>query len=328
MDLVKGPHINSLRTKLKEFVEQLVLGQPMWVAGEWTRIHYKSQLTALANTTCSLYSTTQVKPVTTDARGLRLIVNSGECASHDTLMRAMEAWKAEPAQAALIKRLTSASTAGTRRRGMLVYVTTGLCGAAFAHANFLFFDFKRHLQIFYDPHTGMDLPVSFSRAFSEFQMIPGCKPISLDQASPLLFKDSLQEQFQQDFEADDCGVCGILTLLIAMICIRFQYYNPLHICQLLIQAYPQPNAREELIRQLISWYFAFKNAQTAEQIEPHIHKPSTIGCSTFSSSSGKLCSRPSCRGLGVFPVYCWQHRHIVKNTQARGKKCTTRQLPC
>lgn len=323
MDLVKGPQKKQLRTNMRKYLDKLVEDEPLWVAGEWTRSNYRAQLSSLVNTTCSLYTFPHVYKLT-------LILNETACDNHVAMMEAMHAWKQEPRQVSFITNLTRVynDRKTNKRRGLLLYLRTGMCGNDFTHATFIFFDFKRHLQIFFDPQMGLDQPVSFVRGFTELQMIPGCVPIPLDKTVPLLFANSLQEKFQQNLDADDKGVCGMLVLVVTMLCIRFQYYNPLHICQLMIQAYPRANQRTEFTRKLISWYFSFQDAVTIEAIADHIHKPSTIGCSTFSSHSGRLCSRPSCKGEGIFPVYCWQHRHIVKNTRSKSKKCSANQRSC
>lgn len=325
MDLVKGPHEKQLMRNMRKYLDKLVEDEPLWVAGKWTKTNYSEQMSCLVNTTCSLYMFPR-----THVYKLKLTLERSACHNHHKMMKAMHAWKQEPDQVSFITNLTREYNARktSRRRGLLLYLRTGACGDGHGHATFLFFDFKRNLQIFFDPQMGLDWSASFVRGFAELQMIPGCVPIPLDKTIPLLFENSLQEQFQQNLDVDDKGVCGVLVLVVTMLCIRFQYYNPLHISQLMIQAYPRPSQRTELTRKLISWYFSFQHGVTIEAIADHVHKPSTIGCSTFSGYSGRLCSRPSCNGEGIFPVYCWQHRHIVKNTRSKSKKCSADQRSC
>jgi hypothetical protein len=196
------------------------------------------------------------------------------------------------------------------------------------HAVFIIFDLKRKLQLFFDPHHGLDVQGNTGRmvraiAKHKFHADYNTPPIS--QMIWANLNDSLQSKVEVGMDIDDTGLCGILSLLVALICIRFNYYNPKHMADMISGSVSQHG------NQLITWYDHLREAclnNDSAKINRIVFRPSSDGyCSVFNSKTGNCCSRKVCR-VGHCQYHCWQHRHIMMNCNANSKKCNATQKRC
>jgi hypothetical protein len=215
--------------------------------------------------------------------------------------------------------------AGKRAVWILVQITWEF--AEWAHAVLLMFDLRKRLQIVFDPETCITIPAT-SHDLQQYQLHPQYAAVPLEGMLPVLERDCLQERAQQRMHADEWGVCGVMCTLVALCCIRFNYYNPYDMAQLLGSCIPYKSR----CNQLITWYEDLIRIHTTAGILQHIlPAPSSsqvsTTCSAFCTTTNKLCNRKPCR-VGNKSCFCWQHRYLGINTNAPNRRCMTAQVPC
>ena len=156
------------------------------------------------------------------------------------------------------------------------------------------------------------------------QFHPSCVPVSADEWTWPTFAQSIQYHVATK-NAHDGGLCGFLTILVMLICIRFNYYNPKDVADMIT---PYLN-KDKLINKLIYWYGdLIKTFGNQDKFIEKIMPLSTeYVCRVFNPSTRRLCRRNSCAN-GPAKCMCWQHRALVMNNKAKHKRCGTEQVAC
>ena len=193
------------------------------------------------------------------------------------------------------------------------------------HAAFMLFDVKRRRQIYFDPHWGMDMANSVSTQVCQRQFHPQYQPVALADCAWPTQNVSMQHLIQQHLHFDEHGMCGILSTIVIITCIRFNYFNPLHVARMMTQTMAQQGAH--VANQMITWYDELI-PKSGDAYRLHAFPNSTADrCHAFSTGTRRLCSRRSCR-QGPLRCFCWQHRWLGMNRSANGRGCAQPQAQC
>ena len=292
---------------------------PIWVAGPWNRsnINYAAlfrRFTGLVCSTCT-YRNTEV------AHGSLTITFPGAQAT-----QAQFNTVANHAHLDHRTRLCLADAGVTHSVFVWCYIRWE--GRATGHAVFLMFDKKRKLQIVFDPHSGLDgLNGRVVSAMAQREFYQGYTPVPVEQCTWLLHANSIQHLVQNNMHIEEHGICGLMCILVMITCMRFNFYNPKVIADMLV-----PALSIQHCGQLISWYDEIltrvqNNAHVDTIISRLLPDSEELKCLAYSQGSGRLCSRGSC-SAGTTHHFCWQHRYIVLNNKAGNRKCVTQQSAC
>lgn len=315
LDHVVDPNMRaSLKRSLEMFIEyDLCRGMPIWLAEEWNRSSnlYNNKAAQIMKMTCSASQ----GPVEWGGE-LIFTVNAGE-----TFQAQWSEYLSGTFPTILKDRLSNRAH-GVKT--LWVYILLKWQGVRIGHAVIMAFDMKRKLQILYDPHGGYRNIESASYHLCKHQFHPDFTPVPPKLCFPRLQSQSLQSKVETIMDASEHGVCGILSTLVMICCIRFGYNNPLDVANMIIPN--MSNESKQIGNKLISWYSQISTIDNDALFAKLVFPPSEEGrCSVYSSLSNRICSRGSCRNNGNL---CWQHRHIIMNRMAPNKKCATAQSSC
>lgn len=185
------------------------------------------------------------------------------------------------------------------------------------HALLLVFDLRAKTYQLFDPDSSTDSP-NWTAAYAQENPLPPLLPGFTAITQGLEWQHShqrLQRRFEQE-DLDHKGVCGVLTSLVALLCLRFGISNPKAVADLLAATYTTGNTRRFMMMRFIT-FMEDNRGMASATLAPKL-VPDTDGtCSVVSATSLKPCSRKTCMGL----CYCWQHNHILRNPYALSKKC-------
>ena len=200
-------------------------------------------------------------------------------------------------------------------------------GRAAGHAQFIVIDYRRKTQVFFDPH-GLNILQQDLDFFSEYcliePMVPGHRNIPPQQALGI----ALQSHMERDLEQEQCGTCGITSLITILIARRFNYWHFPRLTEAIRDAFPSQIDAAVVIHGLVDLYESRVlrlNIQGAPSLEQQEDLFSTLfppegRCNVYSDSSGKFCSRKACR-QGPSLSLCWQHRHYLQAPYNTSRKC-------
>lgn len=184
------------------------------------------------------------------------------------------------------------------------------------HACLLLFDFKRKHQIFFDPADMISyrgLGCSSTIAFQSHAIIPGFKPVPIEECAGVFDNKAFQNCFENDVHK---GQCGVMTTLIAICCNRFNYYHMKNMADTIIRVYDTPAKRKLLTAKMIGLLCAYSEKKLpAERV-----LPDTVKCKSFCMSTRRFCNQPSCPG----GTYCWVHRQLYVNPFSKRMDCKSR----
>jgi hypothetical protein len=192
------------------------------------------------------------------------------------------------------------------------------------------FDFRQRVQIFFNPDDGLDGPSS-SAAFAALPpLLAGWTVASAAQTCESLWANSLQQWFESAIDTEEHGTCGLMVVLVCWVCVRFQYFNPLKVAQLIKSSFPNVAARSVFLLQFISWYRSVLNDINGNNVQPGKWFPETpnVRCHVILPTTGRLCSRAGCPppNSGV-PCWCAQHRAVIGNLGSDDRRCNAPQQP-
>ena len=192
------------------------------------------------------------------------------------------------------------------------------------HASVIMFDLKRKLQVVFDPDWGVDALNSASSGLCRRQFHPQYRNLAASSCAPALHVNSLQRRAELGIGKEEQGLCGVLTILVMVCCVRHNFYNPKKVADLLIPALSRPG----VANQIISWYDAMTGIVDVAAFRNHILPQSRQNkCNAHSTASRTLCSRRSCRD-GDMRAFCWQHRYSGMNRNSDSKKCSAPHELC
>lgn len=314
-----------------EFLEDLCHGLPVYMAGRWNRseLMYQRIHKRVLSLTCSHYQ--HFHPVF-----VRRHPHHVTAAHIDALVNAI----------VLPINLTHNLTHRLKRISW-VRVNPRWMDASGqdvgGHAIMMMFDAQRMTQVVYDPHWHNNA-WSVAEALCRRQFHPDYTNLPAHLCRPLANEQSLQDELQAVMHSDERGMCGILTILVQVVCARFNYYNPMHVSRILKRYMAGHGGagitpaervrRNQLANQLISWYMRliqYRNDTT--RFQTLIFRNASNGlCRVFSPSTRRLCRRRVCgqaHGAGINDrCMCWQHRGLIRNRDGPNRRCTTPQAPC
>lgn len=191
------------------------------------------------------------------------------------------------------------------------------------HASLLLFDLRNRFQIFFDPADDRDVRahdgLCYTKAFLQ-QFVQGFSPVPLSEATFPNEPARLQTFMEKDVKNDLDGQCGVLCLLVLVCCLRFGYFHPRNMANIIKDALDTPNKRIDAARGFVSWYTALQAAPDndigalAQVFAP---AQATGGCEAYTQAH-RLCTRAACKQGLMRHQMCWQHRHIVVNPFAAG----------
>jgi hypothetical protein len=123
-------------------------------------------------------------------------------------------------------------------------------------------------------------------------------------------------------EDEQVGVCGLITILIVMLCRRFNYWHFPTVCMAFMDAYPNTMSAALMMQALVHLYeskLMDLGGRTNHELSLNAKKelfktlfPAGYYCGVYSESSGKLCKRTACT-QGPVHAHCWQHRNIMQS---------------
>lgn len=294
------------------YVASMTKDAPLWIAGDWGKELY-TYVDVFSNVLYSACSTCQqsshgakynyflvrvprdYRKIGRRIRELKLPYKSQRCLSAPNPPRSIWVWVQ-----------LEWKNAGAAERS--------------AHALLILFDTKYKTQIVFDPDTSSDdlsVTALAVQLLSETRFHRGYTPLGVA-LSFVRQNELLQRAVEAELDVDEQGVCGIMSLLVALCCIRFNYFNPNHMAAMLME----PVRRNA--NQVIGWYDSLVNARSRQEINKLI-LPRVDMCAVFSARTRRLCTRKPCGGSGTF---CWQHRWIVLNAKRGGRKCSDVHIPC
>ena len=192
------------------------------------------------------------------------------------------------------------------------------------HATLLFMDLRAKQQVFVDGHgQGSKL-----KALCEVRpIIPGFYVVP---ANEVLNFPSIQTYVEINMEDEQVGVCGLITIMIVMLCRRFNYWHVPTMCMAFMDAYPNTMSAALMMQTLVYLYeskLMDLGGRTNHDLTLNDKKelfktlfPAGYYCGVYSESSGKFCKRPACT-QGPVHAHCWQHRNIMQSPYRQSKKC-------
>jgi hypothetical protein len=258
-----------------------------------------------------------------------------------------------------IPHLTLANTLRTqlgvilnRRKGVGVVVVM-IDGPTTSHMCLLVFDGRTRMQHFFNPWGYPDQWVQ--KAIAErTPFVPGFQVATALQDSWVDRSRTLQRLFDRTATnvVQDRGNCGVLTTMVAVLCMRFDVGDPKLMADIFISAsgYPaRPREPGLLMQRMWSWIIDLqphvivmrdwastaaekRAARIAVCDQLFVHSASAVQgrrplCGVYCRSSSRTCERQACANN----IMCWQHRFILKNMDnltANRRKCSSKQVTC
>lgn len=337
MDLAVGNNRVALRAAAQRFVADLGHPHQPWVKqGAWVknaRVYYAHMARMLKHvcSTCQ-YDADTMAYMRLDFEGAdyRTVPGINQYANTVQLpQRTMACLNNPPAH----------------RRSVWVFIAMVIPNNSTGHGLCLLFDTRRRKQFVFDPHCACDDRLSdnqqltagaMTRALCQRRLHPDYEPVAMQQCLWPLRADTLQQRVEVPLHHVDRGVCGILCMLVIICCIRFNYYNPRDMADMIADELVRPiagnNAGAATIHKIIRWYVHLMNLRAHANIPVHLvfPSPSDHRCNTFSSWTGRVCSRTVCRqGTSANNCStCWQHRYLGFNCEAPNRRCATAHHQC
>jgi hypothetical protein len=202
------------------------------------------------------------------------------------------------------------------------------------HALLLMFDRYHRVQVVFDPHWGLDQDATYpslASALCRRQFHPDYVNTPATVCGWAQQANSIQSSVEVNMDIDEHGVCGIICMLVILCCMRFNYYNPKHIADMI----KNPLGGYSLINMLITWYDQLIHAPAAQVLSfilPHnqISDAQGVKCDVYNQKTAKMCSRRPCFRATSDPegCFCWQHRHIHTNTSSTSRTCASANTGC
>ena len=328
IDRLAGQARNTLQRSIKMYLRDLVQGQPIWLANDWDQrtVEYQHSYQKIIRSICS---TCQYESISGETGGCMNI--------H---LRPRFKTEGDLDQYVAHLRLPSKTIECLEKGGnRIVWVCVNISwydmnhDRVDGHTIIMMFDTKRKVQVLFDPAWGFNWNqigyhlIGVSNALMRRQFHPRCTPVNSRFWTWPRTDQSLQfhvEKHIKNTSKDEGGLCGILSILVMLTCIRFNYYNPKDVADMMVSCL----TKRTLINELISWYEDIRTTNDREKFIEKIMPISTENiCRAFSPSTGRLCKRPSCT-IGPARCMCWQHRALIMNCNANSKKCGTKQASC
>ena len=190
----------------------------------------------------------------------------------------------------------------------------------------MLFDMRKMLQIVFDPDWHVGHENSVANALCRRRFHPNYRNLSKETLTPARHIHTLQRRMERWLDIEERGLCGILSFLVCLACIRFNYNNTRYMSWMIGNLLRRANKVKSL--QLIDWYSTIINTNDPDALRELLFPaPSDEKCNTYSPSSRACCTRPACR-QGSDGCTCWQHRYLVRNLDAQNGKCATAQALC
>jgi hypothetical protein len=306
-----------LGAALSAFVkDDLAAANPMWLAGEWNNSSrtYTRLFRKFTRTCCSMCQ----HPRRVGSGSLDIRLTPAAVASPAGMDAFLQGVQLPPS---VVSCLDAGDASG--RRTVWVYLLFFWPVTLVGHASIMMFDLKRKLQVVFDPDWGVDMPNTPSSGLCRRRFHPKYRNLTANMCAPALRADSLQRKVERRMHVEEQGVCGILTMLVMLCCVRHNFYNPKEVAALLIPVL----SRAGVANQIITWYDAMTNKNGAAFLDHVLPRSAQNKCSAHSTATRTLCSRKSCKD-GDMRAFCWQHRYYGINRDAPSKKCSAPQAPC
>lgn len=249
-----------------------------------------------------------------------------------------EEWDAAVTGVCLSDKVLECLSDGTRTNVVWLWGHVAYGTGNTGHAILVLFDKRAKLQIVYDPHSGANTRVSIVRALCRHQFHPSFSCATEETCTWSRLADSTQERcIGVISNVPHQGVCGLMCMVALAACVRFNFFNPKVLMDFMT---PQLTVIANINR-IIGWYEGILTQHWAPAKVQQRMLPSSTEqvCRVFSPSTGRLCSRKSCRvppGGTHEDDYttrhmCWQHRFLNINRRASGpgsKTCASPQMGC
>ncbi|CAM9692516.1 unnamed protein product, partial [Ectocarpus sp. 12 AP-2014] len=229
------------------------------------------------------------------------------------------------------------------KRGVsIVYVR--MAGRGKGHACLLVFDASTRKQHFFNPwgYRGHWMQKAM---WTRGPFVEGFDVAHIKEDCWVHKEQSLQAKFDQTgVPGDEGGNCGVFTILVAILCLRFGVGDPKFMATLFItENFRGRSVVGEITTRLWTWILSMEKAvrvlqnplsapatkkSAREELAIKLFLPhSSALCGVYCPGSDKVCERKAC----ARDVFCWQHRYLLRNKDKRGKnkkKCTARQAEC
>lgn len=317
IDTLLYPHRHEFVLAVNAYIEDLVNKHEIWLADDWNRdtIDYAIHHRRILRNVCSTCQYTRHHNV------LNIIVPS----TVDTTA------KLESYLATHVKLPTETIRCLDERKVKSAWVLLYIKYSAwtYSHAALLVFDIKRKVQIVFDPDMEHNDDLCIASALSRRQLHPKYENIYINiiRKGYKNINPSIQERVEAHMSSDEQGVCGIISLVVMLVCLRFNYLNPLDVSNIIADYITLPSKRT-LANQLITWYDKLIKTKD-DKLLKHLFPPSTKGmCNVYIPDKKALCERPVCSDGSPVQCMCWQHRHLVINKKNADESCAARQKPC
>ncbi len=309
--------MNALRSRIKSFIMRDLLGPSAEnLEPDWTRSTYPDALKytdRIFKTQCKNFgSVNWVFPVASR-------VSQAALNAHVTTLN----FSPE-----LVARIQRCQTLGKKTIACVPIIM--IWSQTASHIALLFFDLKRNLTWLYDPGDSLSKNASFHTAFSTKAFVPGFDPVPAHLIGHQAQNHTLQTRFETDNNHQQ-GICGLMVILIRIVCLRFNYFDTKMVSRLIRQCLT-PAQAQEVIRKLVTFYETDLMVGRINIYDLYVsltRNHSGGNCCVFSASTHRLCKRKPCKGLqdndhnnrfGVASSFCWQHR-ALGTLQYTSKKC-------
>lgn len=321
MDRVQGHNEHALRTAVAGYIHDLCDHKPIWLGGDWNRNAnvYKDTFFRIIQRYCNACQ------LNNNVCEIRIDVpHHPQSANYPFLQQLVENNVHLPNQ------VTSClNSNNTNIRAVWVWLNfqwVRANGTRGGHAALLVFDRFRKKQIVFDPDWYYDRNM-LPNVLCEHQFHPRYDLIPVNQSTWATGDTNLQRSVQEIMHVDETGVCGILSLLVMLCCMRFDYINPFHMANILKPVLRDPTALYG--NKLIAWYDDLRrlpNGQLVSALYPAcVNGPRQ--CSVYSKITSTLCKRKACR-FGEQRCMCWQHKFQSMNKPSGNKKCNANHVQC
>lgn len=322
MNRISGALQNNLKQQCCDYIKDLAGYHPMWIAGDWNRSvqSYLGTYSTILQKICSSCKINASMPQSL----LCLNMTHTNCSDVDAI-------KIYLSNQHLPSKITQCLNSIGKKQSVVCPVYLRLDdNPENGHIFFIVFDVQQKLQILFDSDSGRTGGVvsdydHFIHTLAKHQFHAEFTCPTLTSQVWFNNTDSIQSVTEEHMDVDEQGLCGILLLIVLLTCIRFNYYNPKHIADMIkIEVKTNGNS-------LITWYDHLREAistNNTAKLQRLVYRTSSNGyCGVFNPKTGKICSRKVCKN-GSCKYHCWQHRHIMLNCNSANKKCNANHVQC
>ncbi|ACH46818.1 unknown [Feldmannia species virus] len=208
------------------------------------------------------------------------------------------------------------------------------------HASLLVFDGYTRTQHFFNPwgYRNHWMNEAFAR---KSPLVEGFRVSSVMEDAWPTEPISLQYLYDNNGIANGGGNCVLYCIVVAAMCLRYQKGNPKEMADIFMEvstsaatASLRKSIRGLQMRKLYFWVNSLNANVVLDTLSdlpgiifPAPTNPLDTRCGVYCPKRQRYCKRRRCPE----DIFCWQHRHLIRNNHARGsnrRRCVAPQAKC